>query len=306
MQTSLHLYERRSYVEFSKEANDEEKLEKLVKFIFNDETWLSLGERLLKIAFIILLAMVIVKIGKKVIRRLFTFQIKTKIRPSERREKTLLRLLENALAYFVYFAAIIAVLEVFEIDVTGLLAGAGVLGLAVGFGAQSLVKDIISGFFIIFEDQFSVGDYVQIGTALGTVQEIGIRTTKISAYGGEIFIIPNGNINEVVNYSINNALAIMDIRIAYETDIKRAESLIKDFIANLSDEYEELVNPPTLIGVQDLSASEIVFRVTAETKPAMHWAFGRKFRKDLKLFLDENGIEIPYPKMITYQRKEGE
>ena len=194
---------------------------------------LILASRLLKILVIILLAVVVVKIGKSVIRRMFTFQLKSKIRPSERREKTLLKLLENALSYIVYFSAILAILAEF-MNISGLLASAGVLGLAVGFGAQSLVKDIISGFFIIFEDQFSVGDYVQIGTAVGTVEEIGLRTTKVSAYGGEIYIIPNGNITEVVNYSINNSLAIMDIRIAYETDIQKAESLIEDFIANLS------------------------------------------------------------------------
>ena len=104
----------------------------------------------------------------------------------------MLKLLENTLAYVVYFSAILAILAEFSIDVKGLLAGAGVLGLAVGFGAQSFVKDIITGFFIIFEDQFSVGDYVKIGTAEGTVEEIGLRTTKIKAYGGEIHILPNG------------------------------------------------------------------------------------------------------------------
>lgn len=280
------------------------QLEKLKGFIFNEETWIAFGRQSFKILFIILLAVIVVKIGKAVIRRMFTFQLKTKIRPSERREKTLLKLLENALSYIVYFSAILAILSEF-MDISGLLASAGVLGLAVGFGAQSLVKDVISGFFIIFEDQFSVGDYVQIGEAEGTVEEIGLRTTKISAYGGEIYILPNGNISEVINYSINNGLAIMDIRVAYETDIQQAEALIETFIANLSGEYEELIAPPTLIGVQDLSASEIVFRVTAETQPVMQWAFGRKFRKDLKLFLDAHGIEIPYPKMVTYQRTEG-
>lgn len=291
-------------MELSKEAEKKEELKKLGEFIFDEDTWISFGQQCLKILFIILLAVIVVKIGKVVIRRMFSFQLKTKIRPSERREKTLLKLLENALSYIVYFSAILAILAEF-INISGLLASAGVLGLAVGFGAQSLVKDVISGFFIIFEDQFSVGDYVQIGEALGTVEEIGLRTTKISAYGGEIYIIPNGNINEVVNYSINNGLAIMDIRIAYETDIQQAEALIEEFIANLSTGYEELISPPTLIGVQDLSASEIVFRVTAETQPVMQWAFGRKFRKDLKLFLDAHGIEIPYPKMVTYQRTEG-
>lgn len=277
----------------------------LLRLFFNEATWIGIAQQVFKILFVIFLAMIVVKIGKVIIGRMFTFQLKTKLRPSERREKTLLRLLENMLSYIVYFSAILAILSDF-MDISGLLASAGVLGLAVGFGAQSLVKDVISGFFIIFEDQFSVGDYVQIGEALGTVEEIGLRTTKISAYGGEIYILPNGNINEVVNYSISNSLAVMDIRIAYETDIQRAESLIEEFIAGLTSKYDELVSPPTLIGVEDLSGSEIVFRVTAETQPVMQWAFGRKFRKDLKLFLDSHGIEVPYPKMITYQRKEGE
>ncbi|MCZ2259043.1 mechanosensitive ion channel family protein [Sporosarcina sp. G11-34] len=278
---------------------------KVEKFLFNQETWLSIGMVFFKILVIILLAVIVVSVGKSIIRRVFTIKLKTRLRPSERREKTLIKLLENALTYVVYFAAIIAVLEAVDIKVAGLLAGAGVLGLAVGFGAQSLVKDVISGFFIIFEDQFSVGDYVQIGNAVGTVEEIGLRTTKVSAYGGEIYIIPNGDISEVVNYSINNSLAIVDIRIAYETDIERAEELIEQFLADLSVGYEELISQPTLIGIQDLSASEVVLRVTAETQPVMQWAFARKFRKDLKLFLDAHGIEIPYPKMVTYQRKEG-
>ncbi|HLR11834.1 MAG TPA: mechanosensitive ion channel family protein [Sporosarcina sp.] len=287
----------------AKEAEGTEAVSKLKAFLLNSEIWSSITDHIVKILIIILLASITVKIGKMVIRRMFSFKVKTKIRPSERREKTLLKLLENTLSYIVYFSAILAILSDF-MDISGLLASAGVLGLAVGFGAQSLVKDVISGFFIIFEDQFSVDDYVQIGEAEGTVMEIGLRTTKVEAYGGEVYIIPNGNITEVVNYSINNGLAIIDIKIDYHTDIQKAEQLIEHFISNLSDEYEELVALPTLIGVQDLNATEIVFRVTAETLPAMQWAFGRRFRKDLKLFLDENGIEIPYPKM-TYEKVEG-
>lgn len=280
-----------------------EQLKKLEAIVFDEENWVNLAAHVLKVVFIMVLAMVVIRIGKSLIRKIFTLKVKARIRPSERREKTLLKLLENALSYVVYFSAIMAILSEY-IDISGLLASAGVLGLAIGFGAQSLVKDIISGFFIIFEDQFSVEDYVQVGEALGTVMEIGLRTTKIQAYGGEVYILPNGNITEVVNYSLYNGLAIMDIRIDYHTDIKKAEQLIDQFIGSLSDDYEELVAPPTLIGVQDLSATEIVFRVTAETLPAMQWAFGRRFRKDLKLFLDENGIEIPYPKM-AYHKLEG-
>jgi moderate conductance mechanosensitive channel len=282
----------------------EEQAKKVEKLLFNRETWVELGLLALKIAVIIVVAMIIVAIGKMIIRRIFTLKIKTRLRPSERREKTLLKLLENTLAYVVYFSAILAILAEF-MNISGLLASAGVLGLAVGFGAQSLVKDIISGFFIIFEDQFSVGDYVEIGTTMGTVEEIGLRTTKITAYGGEIHILPNGSITQVINYSINNSLAIIDVRIGYEVDINRAETLLEEFLTTLPIGYGGLIARPTLVGVQDLAVSEIVFRVTAETEPVMQWAFARKFRKDLKVFLDKHGIEIPYPKIMTYQRKEG-
>jgi moderate conductance mechanosensitive channel len=282
----------------------EEQAKKVEKLLFNRETWVELGLLALKIAVIIVVAMIIVAIGKMIIRRMFTLKIKTRLRPSERREKTLLKLLENTLAYVVYFSAILAILAEF-MNISGLLASAGVLGLAVGFGAQSLVKDIISGFFIIFEDQFSVGDYVEIGTTMGTVEEIGLRTTKITAYGGEIHILPNGSITQVINYSINNSLAIIDVRIGYEVDINRAETLLEEFLTTLPIGYGGLIARPTLVGVQDLAVSEIVFRVTAETEPVMQWAFARKFRKDLKVFLDKHGIEIPYPKIMTYQRKEG-
>lgn len=114
--------------------------------------------------------------------------------------------------------------------VGALLAGAGVAGLAIGFGAQSLVKDVISGFFIIFEDQFSVGDYVVVSKAEGTVEEIGLRTTKIKSWTGERHVIPNGNITEVINYSVHNGLAVVDINIPYESNIEEVEQDIEEVI----------------------------------------------------------------------------
>ncbi len=279
------------------------EVEEASDILLSSETWFGLGMVALKIIFIILLAVIVVRIGKSVISRAFRVKLKGALRHSERRENTLIKLLQNTLSYVVYFSAILAILSAFTINVTGILAGAGVLGLAVGFGAQSLVKDIISGFFIIFEDQFSVGDYVQIGATVGTVEEIGLRTTKISAYGGEIHIIPNGNITEVVNYSINNSLAVVDIRLGYETDIAKTEELLEVFLANLSEGYEALVSKPTIVGVQELGTSEIILRITAETQPVMQYAIARQLRKDLKVFLDKQGIEIPYPKMVMYQPK---
>ena len=285
--------------------NIETIINKIKKLLLDEELWINSGIIILKVFFIILLAGIVVKIGKIVIQKLFEVRMKAPLRYSERRQNTLLKLLQNGLAYVVYFAAILAVLSALTIDVTGLLAGAGVLGLAIGFGAQNLVRDVITGFFIIFEDQFSVGDYVRIGAAEGTVEEIGLRTTKLSGLNGEIHIFPNGTIVEVVNFSLNNSIAIVDVSVAYETDIPKVEELIREFLMGLPDKYEQLVKLPQLLGVQNLAASEVVMRITAETMPMQHFAIARIIRRDLKIFMDEHGIEIPYPKMVMYQKKTG-
>jgi small-conductance mechanosensitive channel len=288
---------------------DKLKFEKMIEDIknslLNEQLWINSGVVILKIFFIMFLAGIVVKVGKIVIRKVFEVRMKAPLRYTERRQNTLLKLLQNGLAYVVYFAAILAVLSALTINVTGLLAGAGVLGLAIGFGAQNLVRDVITGFFIIFEDQFSVGDYVRIGAAEGTVEEIGLRTTKLSGLNGEIHIFPNGTIVEVVNYSLNNSIAIVDVSVAYEVDIPKAEELIREFLLELPEKYEQLVKLPELLGVQNLAASEVVMRITAETKPMQHFAIARIIRRDLKIFMDANGIEIPYPKMVMYQKKTG-
>lgn len=280
-------------------------LKKIEDFFLDEERWIEYGLVLIEIIFIILLAMIAVKVGKIVIRKVFQVRMKTPLRYSERRQNTLFKLLENVISYVVYFAAILAVLSAFSINVAGLIAGAGVLGLAIGFGAQNLVRDVITGFFIIFEDQFSVGDYVRIGASEGTVQEIGLRTTKLQGMNGEIHVFPNGTIIEVVNFSINNSIAIVDVSVAYETDIPKTEELIKEFLTRLPDQYEQLVKEPELLGVQNLAASELVMRITAETKPMQHFSIARIIRRDLKIYMDEHGIEIPYPKMVMYQKKTG-
>lgn len=193
-------------------------------------------------------------------------------------------------------------LSVFHIDVKALLAGAGIVGLAIGFGAQSLVKDIITGFFIIFEDQFSVGDQVRIGTYEGVVEEIGLRTTKIKGFTGEVNIIPNGSIVDVTNFSINNSKAIVDVSIAYQGDINRAEKVILELIEKLPEQYEDIVGVPELLGVQNIQAAEVTIRVVAETLPTKHHAIARILRKEIKNVLDENGIESPVPKLVMYSQ----
>lgn len=253
----------------------------------------------MKIVFIIILSTVIIKVGKMIIHRIFQVKLKGPLRRSEKREKTLLKLLENTLSYVVYFSAILAILAEFKIDVKGLLAGAGVLGLAVGFGAQSLVKDVITGFFIIFEDQFSVGDYVKIGVAEGIVEEIGLRTTKIKSFTGEVHILPNGTIIQVVNYSMKNSLAIVDVTLPFDIGMDKAESLIEQYLVQLPKENNDFIYPPKLLGAHDFTETEVIVRIIAETKPMRHYDCARTISIGLKIYFDERGIEIPYPTLVT-------
>ncbi|MBD8014292.1 MULTISPECIES: mechanosensitive ion channel family protein [Planococcus] len=280
-----------------------EKITHEITTVLSDqEMWIDLVVILLKVVLITIAAVVLVKVLRVVIRKTFSVRIKGPLLYNERRQQTLSKLLSNVVAYVVYFIAAVSILSTFTIDITGLIAGAGVLGLAVGFGAQNLVRDVITGFFIIFEDQFSVGDYVRIGAAEGTVEEIGLRTTKVKAWTGELFIFPNGTITDVVNFSIHNSIAVVDVNISYESDITRVESLIMEFLDGLQDRYEQIIKPAELLGVQNLTTTEIVMRITAETLPMQHFAVARGMRRDLKDFLDHRGVEIPYPRMVMMQR----
>ncbi len=270
--------------------------------ILDENLWFDVGIVGLKVLVIVMLSAVVVRVGKALIRKTFAVRFKGPLKYNERRHQTMSKLLENVLAYVVYFIAIIAVLSAFSINVTGLLAGAGVLGLAIGFGAQNLVRDIITGFFIIMEDQFSVGDYVRIGQAEGTVEEIGLRTTKVKGFTGELFIFPNGNVTDVVNFSIHNSIAVVDINISYESDMAKVEQLIQEFLVDIEDKYEQIIKPPELLGVQNLTTTEVVMRIIAETLPMQHFAVSRGLRRDLKEFLDKQGVEIPYPRMVMVQR----
>lgn len=270
----------------------------LEAYILNEVDWIELGKSFIEIIFLFLLAATVIKIGKSIIRRVFAVRLKGPLRYSERRHNTLIKLLENILTYAVYFTLIVAVLSKFGFDVGGLIAGAGVIGLAIGFGAQSLVKDVITGFFIVFEDQFAVGDEVQIGTFRGIVEEIGLRTTKVRSYVGEMYIIPNGTISNVVNYSVFNTIVTIDIKVSYESDIDAVENMLKGFLENLNYKYEELVKVPEILGVQEISSDDLVLRIGVETIPMMQDDIARRIRRDLKEFLEQSGVDIPYPIVV--------
>ncbi|MBB5355551.1 small conductance mechanosensitive channel [Anoxybacillus mongoliensis] len=267
--------------------------------------WLvTIGVSLFKIVTIILLASILLKVVKLAITKFFAVRQKAPIRLSERREATLMRLLNNMATYTIYFITFMMILDAVGVDIRAILAGAGIVGLAVGFGAQNLVRDIITGFFIILEDQFAVGDYVRIGTFEGHVEEIGLRTTKLKSFTGEVHILPNGTITQVTNFSLNNSVAVVDVSIAYEGDLEKAEAVIREVLEEMPSKYEDIVSPPELLGVQNLGPSEVVMRITCETKPMRHWHIARALRKEIKLRLDERGIEIPFPRLVLYNREQ--
>lgn len=170
--------------------------------MINEDTWFMIGEAFLKIIVVLVVSKIVSKMLKGVIRKFFHIKSKSPLNLTVRREQTLVKLLENVVTYVVGFITFVTVLSIVGIEIAPILAGAGVLGLAIGFGAQNLVKDVITGFFIIFEDQFSVGDQVKINGFDGVVEEIGLRTTKIKGENKERHIIPNGSIILVTNLSI--------------------------------------------------------------------------------------------------------
>jgi moderate conductance mechanosensitive channel len=276
--------------------------QKLINDFLNEKTWVAIGTGIIKIIIIVAVANIIIRVGKVTIHNIFKIRDRSPLRTIERREETLSKLLDNVLSYVIYFIAFMMILSVLGIDVKALLAGAGIVGLAIGFGAQSLVKDILSGFFIIFEDQFSVGDHIRVGQFEGDVEAIGLRTTKIKSWTGELHILPNGSINQVTNFSLNNSVVAIDVAIAYEEDIDKAERVIQELLEKLPEQYEDLVKAPELLGVQNLGSTEIVLRIVAETLPMKHFFIARMIRKEIKLKLDESGIEIPFPRLVMFTR----
>jgi small conductance mechanosensitive channel len=197
----------------------------------------------------------------------------------------------------------------FDINLGPLIAGAGILGVAIGFGAQSLVRDLLSGIFMLIEDQYGVGDVIDAGDATGTVESVGLRTTKIRDRHGTLWHIPNGEIRRVGNMSQLWAKAILDIDVAYDTDLDLAMETMKTVADGVWDEQLEaatIVEEPVISGVQNFGADAITIRLSVKTEPAEQWSTGRVLRKRIKEAFDEAGIEIPFPQRTVWLRSEAD
>lgn len=263
--------------------------EKLKLYLSDPAVWGNFLFIVIKILLVVLAGRIIMKIVNKTLTHMVMEREQSPLKFDQRRTKTIGKLLHNIVTYTVNFIVIMLVLNQLGINLGPLLAGAGVLGLAIGFGAQSLVKDVITGFFIIFEDQFGVGDIIQTGNYKGTVEEIGLRVTRLRTWNGELHIIPNGSIQQVTNFSVYNSIAVVDITIAYEEDVNQAIEVMRKAAEGYYETNPNMVKPPEVLGVQTLGNQDLTIRVTAECKPNTQSGIERELKKTLKLALDQQG-----------------
>ena len=220
----------------------------------------------------------------------------------EKRLKTLSKLFKSIATYVIYFIAIITCLDMVGFSIMTILAGAGVVSLAVAFGAQSIVEDLMSGIFIVLENQYSVGEFVSIDGILGTVSEIGMKTTKVLTESGELMIIRNGSVGTVINYSRHAQRRFVTVGIAYEENIENAKAVIQhacDIIGErYKDDFDQL---PYVQGVTDLADSSVVIRTTFTSWNWTQDPISRALRQEIKEQLDNSGVEISYPKVQIVQ-----
>ncbi|MZQ82683.1 mechanosensitive ion channel [Paenibacillus sp. 5J-6] len=246
---------------------------------------------IVKIILIYIVARICIKIADKTIAHMIAARDKSPLKFDRRRTNTIGSLIHNLIAYTVNLICIMLILGQVGLNLGPLLAGAGVLGLAIGFGAQSLVKDVITGFFIIFEDQFGVGDVIQIDSFKGTVEEIGIRVTRLKSWTGEVHIIPNGNIKQVTNFSTYNSLAVVDVTIPHHMDIDDATQILKETVKHVQDLTEDIVKEPEVLGVQVVGTTDLKIRIIAECKPTRQFNVTRLLNIEIKKRLDSVQIE---------------
>ncbi|MGV8154344.1 MAG: mechanosensitive ion channel family protein [Alkaliphilus sp.] len=278
------------------------------QFIRDPEQLTSILGSMINAIVIIIVARVSIKLMQKTIDVFFESQSKLKFKVDIPRVETMKGLMKSIIKYTIYFIAVTAIFKSFGTDVTALITAAGIGGLAFGFGAQNLVRDVITGFFILFEDQFGVGDYVEIDGTGGIVEEMALRVTKIRDFNGDLNTIPNGEIKKVTNRSMGNMRAWVNISIAYEEDIDNAISVLQETCEKLKEENDTIVEGPTVLGVTNLGDSDVVLSVIAKTVSMQQWSTERKMRKAFKEAFDKAGIEIPYPRryLISEEKNAGQ
>lgn len=224
------------------------------------------------------------------------------------RAEALGTLLSSISGAVIWFVAALMALGVLGLDLGPLLAGAGVVGIALGFGAQTLVRDFLSGIFMLAEDQYGVGDIIDVGEAMGTVEAVSLRTTRLRDLEGTVWHVPNGEIHRVGNFSQEWARALLDVPVAYGTDMSAAMAVIQKVADDMASDpaWSALIlSRPEVWGVQSFDADSVAIRTVLSTAPLEQWRIARELRRRLKIAFDEAGIEIPFPQRTVWMRQDG-
>lgn len=222
----------------------------------------------------------------------------------EARAQTLITVFRGLASALVWFVAFVAILDQLQIDLGPLVAGAGIAGVALGFGAQNMVRDFLTGAFIILEDQYGVGDIVDLGEAVGTVEKVTLRVTRVRDVNGAVWHVPNGEIKRVANSSQDWARALLDVEVAYGTDLDAASKVLQDTANALSADahfQHKILESPEVWGVQDFGPTGVSIRVVLKTRPAVQWEVLRELRRRIHAEFEEAGIEIPSQRTVFYR-----
>ena len=247
---------------------------------------------LLKIILVLITAKLILMFSNRLIGKLFrTKQLKEHL--DQRRSNTLTALLRSCTRYFVYFVSVVIILELLNVPVGSVLTTAGIAGIALAFGAQNLVRDIITGFFILFEDQFGVGDQVWLAGVTGVVEEIGLRITKVRDFGGQLHIIPNGKIERVTNFMGPSMEVQVDVPIAYQQPLEEAIKVLTEVLQQFNRSHPGLVAPAKYHGLIALTEGAMVLRTLVRTRSQQEEEIGLELRSMIISGFAANNIKPP-------------
>jgi small-conductance mechanosensitive channel len=268
------------------------------------QAWLPELKTGMRILLVLVVAWTLKLVLSRLIRRMRTVFLARASGPEDARWiETLARVLRYALSIGVSLAALMMVLNELGISIAPILGAAGVVGVAVGFGAQSLVKDYFSGFFMLLENQVRVGDVVEIAGKAGVVEGMTLRRTRLRSYDGSVHFVANGLITTVTNMSTGFAFALMDIGIAYKENVDRAIAVLRDVGRELrADPAHEnrILDDLEVAGVESLADSAVVLRCRMKVLPLEQWGIRREFLRRIKARFDQEGIEIPFPHRTIY------
>ncbi len=247
--------------------------------------------------FIVIISVLIYILIKLIIEKMFKASTKYGL---HKKSITIMHLITNIIKYIVIIVAAIIILDTWGVDTKAMLASLGVVGVLAGLALQDILKDFLAGFSIIVNNEFDVGDNVKIGDFRGDIIELGMKNTKIRAYSGEVKIINNRNINEVINYSTQTSKCIADITVSYSADISETEKVLKEVCETLSKNTPYLTSDVTLLGIEELGSSAVIYRLIADCEPTKDIQFKRDVNKAVKIAFDKSNIEIPYPQVVVH------